>query len=325
MGKALFPNWQEWIGLEELRLLVAVVDAGSLAAAGRQLGHSPPAVTRALAALEERLGLRLLERSTRRLAPTEAGRRLAGACPPPAGRLCRGDGGHGRGGRRPARPAAGGGAAGLRPLACRADPGGFPGGAAGGDGGADPVRPQCRPAGGGAGCRAAHRPPGARAGWWRGASGSVRRVVAASPGWVAAHGLPARPEALAGVPAVVFTGRAMPPDWIFHRPEGGTIAIRIAPRLTVNEARGGGRRGHRRAWTGQRAILPAGGGAGRWRGWCGCCRGGRRRRCRSPWSCPRPGCCRRGSGLPRLRGAAPGRAGGASLERDRLRWNHRKT
>ena len=62
--------------LEELRLLVAVVDAGSLAGAGRRLGHSPPAVTRALAGIEERLGVRLLERSTRRLAPTAAGRHL---------------------------------------------------------------------------------------------------------------------------------------------------------------------------------------------------------------------------------------------------------
>src|SRR3954454_11629716 len=63
--------------LEEMRLFVAALDAGSLAAAGRRLGHSPPAMTRMVAALEERLGVRLLERSTRRLAPTEAGRRLA--------------------------------------------------------------------------------------------------------------------------------------------------------------------------------------------------------------------------------------------------------
>ncbi len=63
--------------LDELRLVLAVVEAGSLAAAGRQLGLAPPAMTRALAALEARLGLRLAERSTRRLMPTEAGRRLA--------------------------------------------------------------------------------------------------------------------------------------------------------------------------------------------------------------------------------------------------------
>lgn len=63
--------------LDELALLVAVIDAGGLAAAGRRLRRSPAAMTRALAALEERAGARLIERTTRRLAPTEAGRELA--------------------------------------------------------------------------------------------------------------------------------------------------------------------------------------------------------------------------------------------------------
>jgi DNA-binding transcriptional LysR family regulator len=63
--------------LDELDIFLAILDSGSLAAAGRKLRRSPPAVTRALTALEERLGARLLERTTRQLAPTEAGRRLA--------------------------------------------------------------------------------------------------------------------------------------------------------------------------------------------------------------------------------------------------------
>lgn len=63
--------------LEELAVLVAVLDAGSLAAAGRRLRRSPPTMTRLLAALEARVGARLVTRNTRRLAPTEAGRRLA--------------------------------------------------------------------------------------------------------------------------------------------------------------------------------------------------------------------------------------------------------
>ena len=57
-------------------MLVAVIDHGSLAAAARRLRRSPPAVTRALAALEGRVGVRLVERSTRRLSVTEA----AGLC-----------------------------------------------------------------------------------------------------------------------------------------------------------------------------------------------------------------------------------------------------
>ena len=63
--------------LQELAVLVAVIDHGSLAAAARRLRRSPPAVTRALAALEGRVGVRLVERSTRRLSVTEAGRAFA--------------------------------------------------------------------------------------------------------------------------------------------------------------------------------------------------------------------------------------------------------
>jgi DNA-binding transcriptional LysR family regulator len=64
--------------LDEIAVLVAVLDTGSLAAAGRRLRRSPPAITRIIATLEQRTGTRLIERTTRRLAPTEAGLALAG-------------------------------------------------------------------------------------------------------------------------------------------------------------------------------------------------------------------------------------------------------
>src|SRR5687768_3673189 len=63
--------------LDELAVFVAVLEAGSLAGAARRLRRSPPAVTRTLACLEARVGARLIERTTRKLAPTEAGRKLA--------------------------------------------------------------------------------------------------------------------------------------------------------------------------------------------------------------------------------------------------------
>jgi DNA-binding transcriptional LysR family regulator len=63
--------------LDELAVLVAVVEQGSLVGAARRLRRSAPAVTRALAALEHRVGARLIERTTRRLSATEAGRTLA--------------------------------------------------------------------------------------------------------------------------------------------------------------------------------------------------------------------------------------------------------
>ena len=63
--------------LDELTIFVSIIEAGSLINASRRLRRSPPAVTRALTALEDRVGLRLVERTTRRLAPTEAGTALA--------------------------------------------------------------------------------------------------------------------------------------------------------------------------------------------------------------------------------------------------------
>lgn len=60
---------------ELARIFVAVVRAGSLAGVARDRGASPSSVSRAIAALERRIGARLLQRTTRRLAPTEAGQR----------------------------------------------------------------------------------------------------------------------------------------------------------------------------------------------------------------------------------------------------------
>jgi len=73
-----FISWKDGVDrLTELGILVAVLETGSLTAAARRLRLSAPAVTRGLAALEARTGVRLVERSTRRLAPTESGARMA--------------------------------------------------------------------------------------------------------------------------------------------------------------------------------------------------------------------------------------------------------
>ena len=63
--------------IDELLVLVTVIEQGSLVAAARRLRRSPPAITRALSALEDRVGSRLVERTTRRISPTQAGRALA--------------------------------------------------------------------------------------------------------------------------------------------------------------------------------------------------------------------------------------------------------
>ena len=62
--------------LESLRVFVTVAEAAGFAPAARRLGLSPPAVTRAVAALEERLGTQLLQRTTRIVRLTESGSRF---------------------------------------------------------------------------------------------------------------------------------------------------------------------------------------------------------------------------------------------------------
>lgn len=58
---------------DAMRALVAVCDAGGFSAAGRRLTLSPSAVTRLVARLERSLGVQLLHRSTRSVRPTRAG------------------------------------------------------------------------------------------------------------------------------------------------------------------------------------------------------------------------------------------------------------
>ena len=61
--------------LHLMSVYVAVAEAESFAGGARKLGMSPPAVTRAIAALEDRLGTRLLTRTTRYVRATDAGLR----------------------------------------------------------------------------------------------------------------------------------------------------------------------------------------------------------------------------------------------------------
>ncbi|MFT3663629.1 LysR substrate-binding domain-containing protein [Piscinibacter sp.] len=59
--------------LHSMRAFVKVIDAGSFAAAAREMNLSPAVVTRLVADLEEHLGARLMNRTTRRLALTDIG------------------------------------------------------------------------------------------------------------------------------------------------------------------------------------------------------------------------------------------------------------
>src|SRR4029077_3106877 len=60
----------------QLRAFCEVVERKSFSQAAERLGVTPPGVSLQVRALEKRLGLQLLDRSGRRVEPTEAGARL---------------------------------------------------------------------------------------------------------------------------------------------------------------------------------------------------------------------------------------------------------
>ena len=73
-------QWHERIGhrirLRNLHILLAAVEAGTMANAAAALGISQPAVSKAIGETEQTLGVRLLDRTTKGLVPTEYGQAL---------------------------------------------------------------------------------------------------------------------------------------------------------------------------------------------------------------------------------------------------------
>lgn len=66
--------------IDAMKVFIAALDEGSLAAAGRRLARSPAAVSRAIAFLENHVGSELLHRNTRSIKLSEVGERYAAAC-----------------------------------------------------------------------------------------------------------------------------------------------------------------------------------------------------------------------------------------------------
>jgi DNA-binding transcriptional LysR family regulator len=69
-------QWPEGAHVEEMAALAAVAEQGSFAKAAGSLQRDATVLTRRIQALERRLGVRLLERTTRRVTLTEAGARF---------------------------------------------------------------------------------------------------------------------------------------------------------------------------------------------------------------------------------------------------------
>ncbi|MEZ4302319.1 MAG: LysR family transcriptional regulator, partial [Polyangiaceae bacterium] len=59
--------------LDEMELLVRVAEAGSMTMAARQLHLTPAAVSAVVKRVEESIGVRLFERTTRSIQPTDEG------------------------------------------------------------------------------------------------------------------------------------------------------------------------------------------------------------------------------------------------------------
>ncbi len=66
--------------IDAMKVFIAALDEGSLAGAGRLLGRSPAAVSRAVAFLEQQVGAPLLHRTTRSIRLSETGERYANVC-----------------------------------------------------------------------------------------------------------------------------------------------------------------------------------------------------------------------------------------------------
>lgn len=213
-------------------VFVAVAETESFAAASRRLGLSPPAVTRAIAELEKRLGVKLFNRTTRFVRATEAGQRYLEDSRRIIGEIDDAD-----------EAAAGVNAAPRGQLAVTA-PVLF---------GKMFVLPAILeylrryPAmevsalfldrvvnlleeGLDVGVRIGELPDSSMK---AARVGAVRRVLCASPEYLTKHGTPDKPAALSTHSIIAASGVSPTHEWKF-RQGGKSIAARVTPRLTVN-------------------------------------------------------------------------------------------
>lgn len=216
----------------ELAAFVAVAETGAFNAAARQLGQSAPAITRLVTSLEVRLGVQLFARTTRRVALTEAGRRLF----EDAARILAeleeaeasaiGDHAAARGMLRVTAPVLFGQmllAPVLRDFLEAHD--GLAATLILGDRTVDLI---------GEGLDLALR-IGDLADSTLTATrvGAVRRMAVAAPAYLERCGAPTTPEDLAAHRIIQPGGFAERPEWSFHRGDGRR-SVRLEPRLTVN-------------------------------------------------------------------------------------------
>jgi DNA-binding transcriptional LysR family regulator len=224
--------------VEAMRVFVAVLDEGSLSNAARKLGKSPAAVSRAVTDLEQRIGIELLHRTTRSIRPSDAGERYAAACRAilaaleDADATAAGEHAAPRGTLTITAPVAAGELV-MRPLIDEFMTT-FP---------AVCVRlllidrmSNLIDEGFDLALRIAHLPDSSLTAV---KLGDVRRVVAASPGYLARRGRPAVPADVAGHDIVAMTHFGID-SWSFPPGPGSTATrvVQFQPRLVINSIRG---------------------------------------------------------------------------------------
>ena len=220
--------------LAAMATFVAIVEHGSLTAAAQALGKAQPTMVRSLATLEAHLGVRLLRRTTRRLALTAEGRDYLDRCRriladvDEAERAMDSSTVAARGALRVTAPVTFGQLHVMpvlndflrrwpevnidlllldRPVDLLEE-------------GID---------------LAVRIGPLADSSLVAVPAGVMRRVVVASPALLARTGEPRTPEALTALPCVRFLGGTGAMHWVFSV-DGKTVQVPIAPRLTVNQA-----------------------------------------------------------------------------------------
>ena len=220
--------------IDAMQAFVAVADLHGFAPAARKLGLSPSAVTRLIAALEDRLGARLLQRTTRQVALTDIGARYLerarriladveeaegaaeGERIRPSGRLVvSAPVGFGRLHVSPVMSAY---------LKRYPDVSGE-------------LRLQDRMInlvedGVDLAVRIGHLADSTLVARQ---IGEMRRIVVASSGYLEARGEPRTPEAVASHETIQFGATAAPPDWRFVR-DGGEVRVTPTPRFITNSA-----------------------------------------------------------------------------------------
>ncbi len=217
---------------QAMRVFVKVADAGGFAGAARQLGMSPPAVTRAIAALEETIGTRLLVRTTRSVKLTEAGGHYPGGLPAHplrhhgsgsrSGRLIRDADGHADCDRARA----------VRTDLCDADPDRVSGHASGRDRPRAAVGPDHEPHRRGHGRGGAHRTSAGFSDIAPCVSEPCGGSFAGLPPILPSTRAPSSPADLAQHRIIAATSASETFDWRFGREQKMSVSVR--PRLFCN-------------------------------------------------------------------------------------------